>query len=114
MSEYLSKEVGQRIRSIRENKGLSLEELGNRIGGKNKAYVSKMERGEKPINLENLGLIAKALDVEIEELFGKKKVTTPDEEWSVFVGELKERGFTPTEVLERLAREAIERDKNDK
>lgn len=114
MTDNLSKEVGQRIREIRENKGLSVEELGKRIGGKNKSFVSKMERGEKPISLENLGLIASALDVEIEELFGKKKVTSPEEAWSTFIGEMKDRGLTPTEVLERIAQEAIKKDKSDK
>lgn len=102
------------IRKIREEKKISLEELGKRIGI-TKGYMSKLETGSKPINLKNLHLIANALDVDVTELFpNKERVTNPiteEEDWVFVINELKERGFTAGDVFLKIAQEAIEKDK---
>jgi transcriptional regulator with XRE-family HTH domain len=112
------KEIGLRIRKIREEKKMTLEDLGERIGGKSKGYISKLERGLKPINLENLQLIAKALDVDITDIFdGKEKAENPftgEEDWLYVMKELKEKGFTPGDVYLKMAQDAIEKDKRSK
>ncbi|MEK3819637.1 helix-turn-helix transcriptional regulator [Cytobacillus sp. FSL W8-0315] len=108
-------EVGYRIREIREEKKITLEELGNKIG-KSKSFISKLETGKKKINLENLQLIASALDVDmIEFLSDKEKVRNPftgEDDWAFVVKRLKDRGFSPGEVFLRMAQEEIEKDKN--
>lgn len=110
------KEVGMRIRKIREEKKLSLEELGDRIGI-GKSYMSRLETGKKPINLKNLQLIANALDVDVTDLFpNKEKVENPltqEEDWVFVINELKERGFSPGDVFLKIAQEAIEKDKKN-
>jgi transcriptional regulator with XRE-family HTH domain len=64
----INKEVGFNIRKIREEKGLTQTQLGT-LAGLHRAYIGQIERGEKNIGLKNLEKIAKALRVNIKELF---------------------------------------------
>ena len=59
--------VGLSIRMLREERGLSQEELGTQAG-LHRAYIGQIERGEKNIGLKNLLKIAKALGVDIRKL----------------------------------------------
>lgn len=59
--------IGNKIREIRQSKGLSQEQLAE-IAEVHRTYVGMIERAEKNITLVSLEKIAKALDVEIGEL----------------------------------------------
>jgi len=59
--------VGLKIRIIREDMGLSQEELGT-LAGLHRAYVGQVERGEKNVGLKNLEKIAKGLNVSLRVL----------------------------------------------
>jgi transcriptional regulator with XRE-family HTH domain len=61
------KDIGQRIRRIREKKGLSQLTLALALG-KTQAYISKLEKGERRISLESLMEISKILNVPVEEI----------------------------------------------
>ena len=63
----INKEVGFRIRSIREDKGLSQEKLAA-LADLHRAYIGQIERGEKNIGLKNHEKIAKALGVKTKDL----------------------------------------------
>lgn len=110
------KKIGMRIREIRQERKMTLDDLANKLG-KSRGYISKLETGQKPINLENLQKIANALNVDVTDLFSnKEKVANPftgDDDWSFVMKELKEKGFSASEVYLRMAQEAIERDKKD-
>jgi len=67
MKSNINEEVGFNIRRIREECGLSQEELAV-LAGLHRAYVGQIERGEKNIGLKNLEKIAKALNVNIKVL----------------------------------------------
>ena len=58
--------IGERVRKYRREKGLSQEQLGAMIGF-SQSKISKIERGDWD-SLSDLRLIAKALEVLIEEL----------------------------------------------
>lgn len=64
---YLIK-LGKRIRSLRESKGYSQEGFSYEAG-LDRTYYSGVERGERNIAAINLARIAKALKVEVGELF---------------------------------------------
>ena len=64
----INKEVGLRIRALREKKGWSQEQLAFEAD-LHRAYIGQIERGEKNIGLINLEKIAKALNIEINNLF---------------------------------------------
>lgn len=64
----MSAPLGQRIRKLREERGLSLDQLANKTGV-SRAYLWKLEM--KPCN-PSVGILqslAEALDVELYELF---------------------------------------------
>jgi len=53
--------IGSRIKKARENKGITQEALAESMDVSN-AYVSKIERGKTPVNLDNLGKICAVLE----------------------------------------------------
>ena len=58
--------IGERVRKHRRQKGLSQEQLGAMVGF-SQSKISKIENGDWD-SLSNLRLIAKALEIPIEEL----------------------------------------------
>ena len=58
--------TGEKVRNYRRQKGLSQEQLGELVGF-SQSKISKIENGDWD-SLSDLRLIAKALDVPIEEL----------------------------------------------
>jgi len=63
----INKEVGFRIRTVRQEKDLSQEKLAA-LANLHRAYIGQIERGEKNIGLRNLEKIAKALGVRAKDL----------------------------------------------
>lgn len=61
-------DFGRAVKSIRREKGFSQEELAERAG-LHRTYIGMIERGEKNLTLENIGKIAKSLNISIVELF---------------------------------------------
>ena len=67
MSDMLV-EFGKRLRVIRQDKGISQEELAD-LAGLHRTYVSSVERGKRNISLLNIEKLAKALGVPPAKLF---------------------------------------------
>ncbi|MHC4104747.1 MAG: helix-turn-helix domain-containing protein [Planctomycetota bacterium] len=68
MKNDINKEVGFNIRRIREERGFSQETLAA-LAGLHRAYIGQIERGEKNVGLKNLVKIAKALEIDVKDLF---------------------------------------------
>jgi transcriptional regulator with XRE-family HTH domain len=66
-SETLIK-FGNVIRKLRKEQGISQEELAHRAD-LHRTYIGMIERAEKNITLLNIEKLAKALDVNITDLF---------------------------------------------
>ena len=62
-------EIGEKIKEIRENKGLSLQEL-SKLTGFSSAILSQIENHLESPSLGTLMKIAKALDVDLGIFFG--------------------------------------------
>ncbi len=60
--------VGERIRSLRKERGWSQEELGEKAD-LHHTYVGAVERGEKNASIDTLDKIADALGIEMVDLF---------------------------------------------
>lgn len=59
---------GQKVRAARKMKNLSQEALADR-SELDRTYIGGVERGERNISLINIEKIAKALEVDIKDLF---------------------------------------------
>jgi transcriptional regulator with XRE-family HTH domain len=59
---------GQKVREERLKKGLSQEKLAE-LANLHRTYIGMIERAEKNITLINIDKIAKALNINIKELF---------------------------------------------
>ena len=66
-SEILIK-FGNIIRKLRKEQGISQEELAHRAD-LHRTYIGMIERAEKNITLLNIEKLAKALDVNITDIF---------------------------------------------
>lgn len=60
-------EFGNRVRSVRQNLGLSQEDLAHRAG-LDRTYVGSVERGERNVSLDNIHRLARALGCDAREL----------------------------------------------
>jgi transcriptional regulator with XRE-family HTH domain len=61
----------QRLRQIRQIRGLSQEELAD-IAGLHRTYVGSVERSERNVSIDNMERLATALEVDITELLRKE------------------------------------------
>ena len=96
--------VGERIRKIRKEEGLSLKLFALRCD-MNAAYVGHIERGVQNPTLNTLERICKGLDISVEDLFIDMLFT--DVQRSVRLNKKKKSTNTspyPDEVIDRLAR----------
>lgn len=62
---------GQNLRRFRRLKDISQEELALR-SELSRTYVSEVERGIRNVSIDNMGLLAEALGVELKELVDPK------------------------------------------
>lgn len=59
--------LGERLRSLRKDRGLSQERLGSRSGLSGK-FIGEVERGEKSISVDSLYKVSVALGVPLRDL----------------------------------------------
>ncbi len=68
MKKAILVKFGKKIRKVREKRGLSQEALAD-IASVHRTYIGMVERAEKNITLLNIQKLAKALKIDIKELF---------------------------------------------
>ena len=64
----IQEQFGSRVRDLRQKKGLSQESLAAECG-LDRTYISGIERGKRNVSLQNIHILAEALDVSIAKLF---------------------------------------------
>jgi transcriptional regulator with XRE-family HTH domain len=68
ITDQILKRFGQKVRAVRKMKNLSQEALADR-SELDRTYIGGVERGERNISLINIEKIAKALEVDMKDLF---------------------------------------------
>jgi transcriptional regulator with XRE-family HTH domain len=72
----IQKRVGERVRVLREKKGISQEALASTCS-LHRTYIGLIERGERNLSLTTVEKIAEGLGVQVSELFaGTEQITT--------------------------------------
>lgn len=69
--------VGQRIKELRNELGLSQEALANKAGV-DRTYVTDVENGRRNVSVELLEKLIKALEVSIQAFFTNKQFNNHD------------------------------------
>jgi transcriptional regulator with XRE-family HTH domain len=64
----VQKQFGLRVRDLRKKRGWTQEQLAQ-AAGRHWTYIGGIERGERNVTLQVVADIARALDVDIRELF---------------------------------------------
>ena len=64
----IKKMLGDRIKMLRKEKGLSQEELSYETG-LHRTYIGGIERGERNVSIENIEIISIALRIKLKDLF---------------------------------------------
>jgi len=64
----IQEQFGSRVRDLRKKRGWTQEQLAE-AAGRHWTYIGGIERGERNVTLQVVADIARALDVDIKELF---------------------------------------------
>ncbi len=64
----IQQQFGNRVSYLRKNAGLSQERLADECGV-HRTYLGGIERGERNPSLKNIYAIAKALGIQLKDLF---------------------------------------------
>ena len=96
--------IGERIKAIRKEKGLSITKLAKQAGV-SKSYLSYIERNiQNNPSLQFLGKIAVPLDTTIEYLLNETKTENQlveiEKGWKVIVHRLIDEGISKEDFLE--------------
>lgn len=107
--------IGTRIKSLREEKGISLSQLAERAGVA-KSYLSSIERDiQSNPSLQFIEKIALVLDVPINALIDKEPLVEHEEldsEWNQLVKEAMQSGVSKEEFRGFLEFQKWKRDHN--
>lgn len=71
--------IGHRIKALREELGMSQEDLARMLGYKSKSSINKIELGFQDVPRAKLPAFAKALHTTPEELSGWSETLSPEE-----------------------------------
>lgn len=66
----IRKNLGQRVRKLRENRGLSQESFAH-ASGLGRSFAGSIERGERDIRISTLCKIANFFEISLAQLFKK-------------------------------------------
>lgn len=67
-TSQIVQQLGQRVRQLRRERGLSQEDFAC-LCGLDRTYISSLERGHRNVSLKNIAVIAMALQISLSELF---------------------------------------------
>lgn len=66
--------IGERIRKIREEKGITQKFVADKLGYKNSSTLCAIESGKKELPSKKVPILAEVLDISIEEIFFDEKL----------------------------------------
>jgi len=102
---------GERVKSRREQLGLTQEQLAERLGYKSRSSINKIEMGKNDIPQSKLPDFAKALNTTVAYLIGLTDNSTPH---TTLIGAVADdNGLLRASAFIKESEEAITRKKGD-
>ncbi|MFC3748700.1 helix-turn-helix domain-containing protein [Paenibacillus sp. GCM10012306] len=101
--------VGSNVKALRKKRGLSQEQLGERVQ-QPQSYIGGIERGEKNISLETLQKLCSALGVRPSEIIEAPVRTEQNEKdrlIELISGSLQKRSTNEVRALHKLIGDLI-------
>jgi transcriptional regulator with XRE-family HTH domain len=71
------KRFGEKLRTLRQHKGLTLQELATALGYKAHGHISELEAGKKTPTVDFVLLVSRFFDVSTDELLKDELSVTP-------------------------------------
>ncbi|AZS14666.1 helix-turn-helix domain-containing protein [Paenibacillus lutimineralis] len=102
----LIKQIGQQIRILRKNRGLTQEQLGE-MTQLPQSYVGSVERGEKNISLETLERLINALRISPAEVLGTVQLSEKEKMLDSLKVLLHNRSIKEIEIIYRLSKDVL-------
>ncbi len=94
--------LGDKVRQIRKQRGLSQEELGEKVGLQ-RSQISKIESNDRRTTYERQIKLAEALNCNVADFYDEKfQLDEEGKRWAIFNEKMKDRGYTPEELEEWL------------
>lgn len=91
--------IGEVINSLRKQKGITQEELGNTTG-LNRVIIAKIENNQRAVSLEEAVKIAKIFTIDVDTLYGFIEDEKEKLEEEPFVMAFKAKGMNPKNLNE--------------
>jgi transcriptional regulator with XRE-family HTH domain len=98
-----AREIGQRIRALRQQRNLTQARLVARLGHGHEKWLSRIENGHQLITLSTLGEIAEVLDVPLDALLqANPALRDPKAVGARLRAARQQQGWTQAQAIERL------------
>ncbi|MFF2528826.1 helix-turn-helix domain-containing protein [Brevibacillus sp. NPDC058079] len=102
----LINQIGKQIRILRKNRGLTQEQLGEKVKLP-QSYIGGVERGEKNISIETLERFILALKVNPSELFGTELPSDKEKILDLLKVLLQNRSLKEIEIIYNLSKDVL-------
>jgi len=102
----LINQIGKQIRILRKNRGLTQEQLGEKVQLP-QSYIGSVERGEKNISIETLERLIHALRVSPAEIFGKELPSDKEKLLDSLKVLLQNRNLKEIEIIHKLIKDVL-------
>jgi len=102
--------IGEKIRSIRNAKDLTLQQLSHATGLQT-SYIGEVERGKRNVSLDSLEKLITALDIKPSELFEFRELEVNSPEFEInsvleiHYQFLKEKKTDDVKMIHRITKE---------
>ncbi|MDD5687316.1 MAG: helix-turn-helix transcriptional regulator [Elusimicrobia bacterium] len=107
---YLS--IGKKIREIRNLKGITLEELAEKVG-RDWSFLSQIERGKSVPSIKTLYLICNALSISLSDLFQAHKSTSykTDPEIDKLIWLMRDKSLSEKKIVTNVVKHILKKKK---
>ena len=88
----MKKTIGEKIKEIRIENNLTMDELAEELGYSSRSTINKIEKGINDISYEKLLLLLKKFEISMDEFLEEKIIAYIKEHLDIILDEQKDEG----------------------